>query len=296
MRTLGVVVTLIVAATIIGCSESGSATVTKAAKATAGSHTVVIVLENKEFGEVIGAPDATYFNRLADRGELAVNYYAIRHPSLPNYLAMIGGSTFGIAEDCVDCHASGPNLATQLSGADVSWRAYMGEMPSPCYRGAEAGNYAKKHNPFMYFPSVAADPSLCAHDVPETQLRADLAHRRLPAFAWVSPGLCEDAHNCGFGVADDYLRGVVPPLLSQLGPDGLLVVTFDEGRTDAGCCGNASGGHIATILLGPGVRAGSRMRRPYSSYSLLATIEDRFGVPRLRNARSVPALDLTGRQ
>jgi phosphatidylinositol-3-phosphatase len=209
---------------------------------------------------------------------------------------MTGGSTFGIAEDCGECHASGPSLATQLSAAGVSWRAYMGGMPSPCYRGAEAGDYAKKHNPFVYFPSVAADRSLCAHDVPETQLRADLAHRRLPAFSWISPSLCEDAHDCGFGVADDYLRRVVPRLLSQLGPGGLLVVTFDEGTTDAGCCGNASGGHIATILLGPGIRAGSRARGPYSSYSLLATIEDRFGVPRMGNARSASALDLIERQ
>jgi hypothetical protein len=205
---------------------------------------------------------------------------------------MTGGSTFGITEDCADCHAPGPNLATQLSAADVSWRAYMGGMPRPCFRGAEVGDYAKKHNPFMYFPSVASSSSLCARDVPETQLRDDLARRRLPSFTWISPDLCEDAHDCGFGAADAYLRRVVPPLLDQLGPGGLLVVTFDEGTTDAGCCGNASGGRIATILLGPAVRPGTRLRHTYTLYSLLATIEDRFGVSRLRNARSVPALQL----
>ncbi len=295
MRALGGLAALIAATALAGCGEAGSPPVSKAAMAPAASHTVVIVLENKELGEVIGATDAAYFNRLAARGALAVNYFEIRHPSLPNYLAMTGGSTFGITEDCTDCHAAGSSLVTQLSDAGVSWRAYMGGMPSPCFRGAEVGDYAKKHNPFLYYPSVASDPSLCARDVPEAQLRADLAHRRLPAFAWISPDLCEDAHNCGFGAADDYLRRVVPPLLSQLDPGGLLVVTFDEGTTDAGCCGNASGGRIATILLGPDVRAGTRLQRTYSTYSLLATIEDRFGVPRLRNARSAPALDLTER-
>jgi phosphatidylinositol-3-phosphatase len=311
---LGPLAALILAAAIGGCggkagsppassaggstpvSGPGNAIAAKAVKAPAASHTIVIVLENREFGEVVGAADAAYFNRLAARGALAVNYYAIRHPSLPNYLAMTGGSTFGITEDCADCHASGPNLATQLSAAGVSWRAYMGGMPSPCFRGAEVGDYAKKHNPFMYFPSVVSDPSLCARDVPETQLRVDLAHRHLPAFAWISPDLCEDAHDCGFGAADEYLHRVVPLLLGQLGPGGLLVVTFDEGTTDAGCCGNASGGRIATILLGPDVRAGTRLRRTYSPYSLLATIEDRFGVPHLRDARSAPALDLGVRQ
>lgn len=295
---------LLLVAAIAGCggtssspasSAAGSGLPSKAAKAPAGSHTVLIVLENREFGEVIGAADAPYLNRLASRGALAVNDYAITHPSLPNYLALSGGSTFGISEDCTDCQASGPSLATQLSGAGISWRAYMGAMPSACFRGAEAGEYAKRHNPFMYYPSVASNPSLCARDVPETQLRADLEERRLPAFAWVSPNLCEDAHSCGFGSADAYLRQVVPPLLGRLGPGGLLAITFDEGTTNAGCCGNASGGRIATILLGPGVRAGTRLHRPYSQYSLLATIEDRFGVPRLRNARSAPALDLSGK-
>ncbi len=284
---------LFAAAAIAGCGGGSNSTVAAgAARAPAGSHTVVIVLENREFGEVIGSSDAPYFNRLAARGALAADYYAIGHPSLPNYLAMTGGSTFGIGEDCVDCHASGPNLATQLSTAGVSWRAYLGGMPSPCFRGAEAGDYVKRHNPFMYYPSIVSDPSLCARDVPETQLRADIARRRLPAFAWISPDLCDDAHSCGFGAADDYLRAVVPPLLGQLGPDGLLVITFDEGTTNAGCCGGAAGGRIATILLGPAARAGTRPRRAYSQYSLLATIEDRFGLPRLRSARSAPALRL----
>ncbi len=276
-------------------SSSSSTPPVKAAEALAGSHTAVIVLENREFGEVIGAADAPYLSHLASRGALAVNDYAITHPSLPNYLALTGGSTFGISADCTDCHASGSNLATQLSGAGVDWRAYMGAMPSPCFSGAEAGEYAKRHNPFMYYPSVATNPSLCARDVPETQLRTDLEHRQLPAFAWISPNLCEDAHSCGFGSADSYLRRVVPPLLAQLGPAGLLVITFDEGTSNASCCGNASGGRIATILLGPGVRAGTRLHRPYSQYSLLATVEDRFGVPRLRNARSASALSLTGK-
>jgi hypothetical protein len=82
----------------------------------------------------------------------------------------------------------------------------------------------------------------------------------------------------------------VPGLLGALGPDGLLAITFDEGTTDAGCCGGAAGGRIATVLLGPRVRKGARLRNAYSQYSLLATIEDRFGVARLRHPRTALAL------
>lgn len=294
---LALVALLVVAG---GCGGSGAATpppssssgrpAVKVTRAPRSSHTVVIVLENRELSEVIGASDAPYFNRLASRGALAVDLHAIAHPSLPNYLALAGGSTFGIAEDCTGCLASGPSLATQLAVAGESWRAYMGAMPGPCFKGAEAGDYAKRHNPFMYFPSVTSRPSLCARDVPETQLRTALSEGRLPAFAWISPDLCDDAHNCTFGSADEYLRGVVPRLLGALGPDGLLAITFDEGATSASCCGGAAGGRVATVLLGPRVRQGARLRRPYSLYSLLATIEDRLGLPRLRHARGAPAL------
>jgi hypothetical protein len=294
---LGLVALLLGAVAIGGCgasdaaSDSAKSVPSVVVEAPSASHTVLIVLENRELDEVIGASDAPYFNRLASQGALAVNYYGVTHPSLPNYLALAAGSTFGISEDCTDCLASGPNLATQLSAAGKSWRAYMGAMPRPCFAGAEVGDYAKKHNPFMYFPSVTSNPSLCARDVPETQLQADLVHRRLPAFAWISPDLCDDAHDCGFGSADQYLRGIVPQLLGALGPDGLLAITFDEGTTDAGCCGGAAaGGRVATILLGPRVHRGARLHSAYSQYSLLATIEDRFGLARLRNARAAPAL------
>lgn len=293
---LGLVTLLLGAVAIGGCGASDAApgsakpAASKVAQAPSGSHTVLIVLENHELDEVIGASDAPYLNQLAAQGALAVNYHAITHPSLPNYLALAGGSTFGVSEDCTDCLASGPNLATQLSASGKSWRAYMGAMPRRCFAGAEAGEYAKRHNPFMYFPSVTSDPSLCARDVPETELRPDLAHRRLPAFAWISPGLCDDAHSCGFSSADQYLLRIVPRLLGALGPDGLLAITFDEGTTNAGCCDGAAGGRIATILLGPRVRGGARLHAAYSQYSLLATIEDRFGLARLRNARAAPAL------
>jgi hypothetical protein len=293
---LGLIFTVASATVLGGCggsstpTSSSAAVTTKVSPAAKGSHTVLIVLENREFDEVIGASDAPYLNQLAARGALALNYHAIAHPSLLNYLALAGGSTFGIDEDCTDCHASGPNLATQLAAAGESWRAYMGEMPSPCFTGAESGDYAKRHNPFMYFPSVTSDPSLCARDVPETELQTDLAQGHLPSFAWISPDLCDDAHNCGFNSADEYLRGVVPQLLRGLGPSGLLAITFDEGTTNAGCCDGAAGGRIATILLGPQVRRGARLRAAYSTYSLLATVEDRFGLARLREAKRARAL------
>ena len=263
-----------------------------ASAAPRGDHprTAVIVLENREFDEVVGSPEAPYFNHLVERGALATNFYGLLHPSLPNYLGLLAGSTFGLTDDCTDCLARGANLATQLAGADVSWRAYMGGMPTSCYTGPDVGEYVKRHNPFMYFPSITGSPRLCNRVVPERSLRQDLTDNTLPEFAWIGPGLCDDGHDCSTGATDDYLQRRVPAILRHLGPDGALAITYDEGTSDAGCCGVAAGGRIATLLVGPGVRAGVRLSHPYTPYSLLATIEDRFDLPRLRNARDAPTL------
>ena len=269
----------------IGAGLLASASPATAAPRQKPSRVVLIVLENRELSEVIGQPEAAFLTYLARRGALAVNYYAVGHPSLPNYLALLGGDTFGIAENCTECFVTGPNLATQLSRAGISWKAYMGGLPYPCYGGDDVGLYAKRHNPFAYFPSIMALPRRCARVVPESELWADLERHTLPTFSWLTPDLCRDAHDCLFGAADYYLSLLVPRVMRQLGPHGLLVVTFDEGISDSG-----GGGWIATILAGPDVPHGIEVRRVVSHYSLLAGLEDRFGLPRLRLAASAPPL------
>jgi hypothetical protein len=251
----------------------------------AAAHVAVIVMENKEYGDVIGSRSAPFINALARRYALARGMYAVRHPSLPNYLALTGGSTFGIEDDCTDCNVkAGANLATQLSGSRLSWKAYMEDLPYPCFGGASAGGYAKKHDPFIYYNSVRNNPQLCRRIVPLGQLAADERSARLPTFAWISPNLCHDMHDCSVSVGDRFLSTLVPALLDALGHNGLLFLTWDEGSSEAGCCRLASGGHVATIVAGPGARTGAQLASPTDHYSIMQTIEDILGLSRLRNA------------
>ncbi|MBV9414465.1 MAG: hypothetical protein JO363_05755 [Solirubrobacterales bacterium] len=244
----------------------------------------VIVMENEEYGSVIGSPSAPFINSLARRYGLATGMYAVSHPSLPNYLALTGGSTFGISSDCTDCTVAATSLVDQLEHADVSWRAYMEDLPGRCFTGAGAGEYAKKHDPFAYYARIVSDPRRCANVVPLTRLGTDERAGRLPRFSWITPNLCHDMHDCPVSTGDHFLSGLVPPLLRALGPGGLLFLTWDEGATDAGCCRLASGGHVVTIVAGPGARLRTRLARPTDHYSVLQTIEDRFGLRRLRGA------------
>jgi phosphatidylinositol-3-phosphatase len=243
------------------------------------SHVFVIVLENHEYGSVIGSPAAPYINSLAATYGLATNYYGVSHPSLPNYLALTAGSTFGIASDCTTCYVSATNLADQVEVSGRSWKAYMEDMPAPCYMGAFSGNYAMKHDPFMYYTDIRNNPARCAaHVVPFTQFGADMTSGQVPNFVWITPNLCNDTHDCGVATGDAWLHSVVPSITGSAAfrNGGVLFITWDEGSTSAGCCADAWGGHVATLVISPRAISGYRSGSPENHYGLLRTIEDGF--------------------
>jgi len=210
--------------------------------------------------------------------------YAIGHPSLPNYIALTSGSTHGIESDCTDCKVSARDIVDQLEAARISWKAYLEDVPSPCFLGAGSGGYAKKHNPFAYYADVVGSPARCAKLVGFGQLGRDLRSGNLPTYAWITPNLCDDGHDCGVAASDRFLARTVPALLRELGPHGLLVLTYDEGSTDQGCCGAAAGGRIATVVAGPDVRRGAHVASPIDHYGVLGSVEWALGLPPLAGA------------
>ncbi len=248
------------------------------------AHVVVIVMENKEYGEVIGSAAAPFVNGLARRYALVRAMYAATHPSLPNYLALTGGSTFGINSDCTACAVGATSIVDQLEHTHISWRAYMEDLPSSCFTGASAGEYAKKHDPFVYYTRITSNRQWCANIVPLTRLSTDERNRTLPRFLWITPNLCHDMHDCSVATGDRFLSSLVPPLLRSLAPRGVLFITWDEGTSDGGCCRLASGGHVAMIVAGPGAKRGAHLTTPTDDYSLLATVEGLLVLPRLRGA------------
>jgi acid phosphatase len=285
MRCVPVLAVIAAAALgLAGCGQSTAGEPLPVGRAgslpkSARSHVVVIVMENKEAGTVLGS--APYLASLARRGGVATRSYGVRHPSLPNYLALTSGSTHGITTDCTSCHVGGRNLVDQLQAAHLSWKAYLEDLPSPCFTGASAGGYAKKHNPFVYYDDVVRDPARCRRVQPFTRLAGDLRRGRLPTYAFIAPNLCDDTHDCPVGTGDRFLAHVAPALLRELGPHGLIVVTWDEGDSDKGCCGGSRGGHITTVVAGPDVRAGAREVVPVDHYGVLRTIEDALGLGHL---------------
>ena len=251
-------------------------------------HALVVVFENKEQGEVAGNPEAPTFAALARQYATLSTYEAVSHPSLPNYLALVSGSTQGIEDDCTSCVVHAPNLADTLERAGLSWKTYAEGLPRPGFTGATAGLYAKKHDPFLYFADIAENRSRRERVVPLEQLRLDLAAGQLPDFALVVPNLCHDMHDCPVATGDQWLRDTIVPLLGDPQLAGSVVfVVFDEGASDEG-----GGGRVAAMALGPLVRPGSRYDRATNHYGLLRTLEDAWGLPPL--GESTRATPITG--
>jgi hypothetical protein len=256
----------------------------------ASTHVVVIVFENKEYAAIRGSSEAPYINSLADQYGLAERYFANTHPSLPNYLDLIAGGDFGINDDGEGYLLRGRTLVDQLAANGLSWRAYMegmaGDRTAPCPFSTHGG-YRKKHNPFAYFARIQGRSGRCRHVLPFRRLSGALA-TGLPNFTWITPNMCHDMHDCPIRTGDDWLASHAPPILDRLSGQDLLVVVFDEGTT-----GEGGGGHILCIVAGPGARPASTSEVPYSHFSLLKTIEQRFGLGLLRHAADPPVNDMT---
>lgn len=252
-------------------------------------HVVVIVLENKAASEILGAAEAGYFNQLAAEYSLAANYQAIMHPSLPNYLALTSGTNAGITSDCKprSCTAEVRSIADEITQSGRTWKMYAESMPEPCV-ARDHGAYAVKHNPFMYYPSVTGDKTSCAdHVVPFDRLDQDLqSATSLPDYAFISPNMCHDTHDCSINTGDDWLSREVPRILGSPAfttQNSLLVVTWDEGSDDDN--------RVATVFAGPAARKGFKSHAAYSHYSLLHTIEDMWGLaPLTDNVRDAPLM------
>jgi hypothetical protein len=253
---------------------------------------MVIVMENRESSSVLGQPDAPYINSLANSYGSATQWYGVSHPSLPNYLAMISGSTQGVQDDGTGYTFGGPTLVDQLAGRGIGWKAYMEDMPSPCFGGASSGGYAKKHDPFMYFTSITSNPAQCARVVPGGELATDLANGTAPPFIFVTPNLCNDGHDCGNATADSWLKGEMQTVMnsSWYGRGASVVITWDEGGSSSGCCGSAAGGQIATIVV---TAAGQRrLGTPGDHYGMLRALEEAYGVGYLGQAANPASGDL----
>ena len=228
--------------------------------ATANYRHVVWIMEENVGYSVVGSSGAPYFNQLAGECGLATNYYAISHPSLPNYIALTSGSTQGITDDGEPSQhpLSVPSLFSQL-GSD--WRVLAESMPGPCDH-VTSDDYAARHNPAVYYTTIAAS---CQRNDVALTLPLDLS----AAFTMIVPNICDDMHSCSETVGDAWLHRIVPLILTSPEYESgslVLFVTFDENDYMAS-------NQVPTLVVAPTTPKGDRVADRYTHYSLLRTTE-----------------------
>jgi YVTN family beta-propeller protein len=248
-------------------------------------HVFLFYLENEDFKSVIGnTAQAPYLNSLLPQASLLANFFAEEHPSDGNYLALAGGSTFGVplddpAEENPLYTIDARNIGDLVDAAHETWKGYLQSADGPCDNTVHA-NYWDDDLPMMYFADVRERPAYCAaHLVPLPSLQADLAHAATtPNFAWVSPDDCFDMEGCGIKAGDDFMRqelGLIMRSPAWTTQRSLAIITFDEDGYDY----EHPAQKVATIMIGSrDVRQGYVSDTRYTHYSLLRTIEAALGL------------------
>lgn len=284
------------------------------------THVMFIVFENRSYGAVVGSSSAPYLNKTLIPGcGLATNYHNYSHPSTPNYLALTSGMAQGKAAsaDCLPsgCPQSQASIFSQLGSAGRAWREYAEAMPGNCDKknygnttyvnadGSTGENYYVRHAPPPYYTSSPVAGECSNWDVPlgTTSSGSFLnalspASDGLAAFSFVTPGGCDDMHDCPTRVGDDWLKEWIPIIQrSAAYQSGQLVVfiTWEEGtgsdKVNGETCRDSTHAdssaypscHVATIVMSPHTRPGTTSSAYFNHLSLLGTAEDLLGLPRL---------------
>lgn|SRR5487761_385529 len=295
--TIGLLIVLTLVAS--GLASSHSAIISSSSSSPVIEHIIFIMMENKNYQDIIGSSSAPYINKLASTYALATNYYGVQYPSLPNYIDITSGSDGGITTDCSSgpasggCETSGTNIFTLLQNHGLTWKAYEESMPSACYKSdygtLSTGGYIVHHDPIPYFTDLA---SVCSqNDVPLGDVStktgaffAALDNNSLPSFSFVTPNSCDDMHNCGVSSGDTWLSEFIPDIINSPSYSSTVtIITWDTGDCSSPCNQTANGGgQVVTLVIGPSnlVNYG-KFSTFYNHYSTLATIEDIFNLGNL---------------
>ncbi|MHA6757587.1 chitosanase [Streptacidiphilus sp. PAMC 29251] len=247
-------------------------------------HVVVVMEENKFYEDIVGSKDAPYINSLATQGAAFTNFHGTTHPSQGNYIALMSGSTHGVADDDCPHDFTTDNLGNQLLTSGHTFIGYSEALPADgskdCGDDGDSG-YARKHNGWVDFSNVPATSNLRYSRFPTD-------YTKLPTVSFVTPTLADDMHDGTVKQGDTWLKSHFDGYIQWAKThNSALVLTWDEDD------GDDTGNQIATMIVGAHVRTGASSAVKYNHYSLLRTLEDMYGLPALGSAATAaPITDI----
>jgi hypothetical protein len=262
-------------------------------------HVLVIVEKNQGYSatESDRSRSDSYFCHLASESASIAPWYGVSHPSLPNYLTVTQGCT----SDSCSGRYSVDNLGNQLSQAGIPWTAYMESMPSACCTGLSSGEYAKKHDPYVYHADIRDGGGCVRHVLPypgASQLVSALSEANAPDFVWITPNLIDDLHDGAVADGNAWLQPNLGPVLSSswfADHKSTVIATEDanDAQSSGGCCGDALAGQILELVISSHARGKGIGSRTGDHYDTLRTIQETDRLPLLGAAASSANSDLT---
>lgn len=250
-------------------------------------------MENKSYSAVIGSSSAPYETQLAHQCASDTHWSDAggQYDSLPNYIAMTTGQSGSILTPFIcDCAPSSSvsvtvdNIFRQVRTAGGTERSYAEGMSGNCSNSGTT--YAPKHNPALYMWG-RADRNACRRDdIPMGSATSGnfikaLNSNTLPTYSLVAPNLCDDTHDCGVSTGDQFLKTLLPQILSsqvyRAGTTAVFVV-WDEDS------------NIPNIVIAPSVIPGTTTSTAVSHYGLLRATEEMLGLRLLGNAARATSL------
>jgi len=255
----------------------------------------VIVLENHNWSDFKGNPDAPFMNgALLPMASHCEQYYNPpgNHPSELNYVWLEAGTNL-VPDDndpAVNHQNTTNHLTTQLRNAGVSWKAYQEDIDPTVVPLTATNGYVPRHNPFVFFDDITGtnDPNDSygiAHIRPYTELAGDLTNNSVARYNFITPNLCDDGHDAcapqfdSIRQADDWLASEIPKILESAAysNNGAIFITWDEGQ-------GGVDGPIGMILLSPLARGGGYFNSiHYTHSSFVRTMQEIFSVTPLLN-------------
>ena len=258
-------------------------------KLPAPAHIVIVIEENKSFGNVIGSSKAPFINNLASRGASLTKFFASHHPSQPNYIDFFAGDTLGVCKDeCPIGPFTSQNLGAALVGAGKSFAGFAENLPASGARTTcNDAKFAPKHCPWVDFTNVPASSSQDFSQFPHDAA----GFAALPDVSFVIPNLSDDMHNgssvaAEVGAGDTWLKTNLSAYAdwAELN-NSLLIVTWDEDSSSytTHCPGTVitttpPKNRIPTIVMGQPVAPGTTSSTTYTHHDLLRTLLDIYGI------------------
>jgi len=250
------------------------------------SHVYVIIFENREYSSIVGSSSAPYINSLIAQYGLSTAFYAERHPSEPNYIALTSGGTQGATDDGI-YNLGVNNLFDQITASGRTWKAVQQGYPGNCFTGSsssavvdgvgKSGAYVRKHDPAISYTSINGNSAECANITNLASFDPAAAN-----YQFITPNMINDMHDGTVADGDNFLKAFLPKITTSVAfTNSVVFVTFDEGSTSVN-----GGGHIMTMVITPNMTACYKSSAAYTHYSMLRTIEQAWGMPYLGTAAS----------